>query len=146
MKRFVSHKTNTYRNAVLWIFAISMMISGIHLGTISAAAISLRQEKTPLSAETYQVPENSLYHDISTSEITGAKNANTILHCAVRNRGRALYHNIYITQFMEKHTACSLLFKTTVQHTREAVTDSICTIIRYIHNQDGEKGGLTSTK
>lgn len=139
MKLSVAHKANPYRNAILWVFAAAMVVSSIHLGTASAMAFSRYQNESPLSSETYQSTASSLYHDISTSEITGTKNASTILHCAIRNRGRALYHNSYIFEFMEKHTACSLLLMSTVRHIQQTSTDGICTIIRYIHNQDGEK-------
>lgn len=139
-KAYVFRKAYTFRKAILWVLAVSVILSGVHLELSLGAAFSQCQNRAPLSAENYHTAANKLYHDISTGEITGAKNANTILYGSIRGRGQVLYRNTVILDFMEKHTACSLLLKSVAQHSRSIGIHSICTIIRYIHNQDGEKG------
>lgn len=142
MRLLYTHKNKVYKNIILWIIAASMILSSINLDMSSAVAFSRRQNEIPLSAETCRSNTYRLYNDISTGEITGVKNTAATLDGSVQNKRRVLYHNNYLIHFMEKHTACSLIFKSLIRQSLRTGIDGVSKIIRYIHNQDGEKSRL----
>ncbi|MCH5266380.1 MAG: hypothetical protein J1F02_10805 [Lachnospiraceae bacterium] len=128
------------KSAFLWLLAATLFFAGIHAEKSSAAVYAGYQNKIPLSAQNYRTYHARLYHDISTSEITGGKSASVIIDCAKRGRKSFLYRQGSAFCGVSRPPLLPRFPGLARGQLPLPFDNTLDTVIRYIHNQDGEKG------
>ena len=128
------------RHLFLWLSAV-LLLSGIQTKAATAYS-STRPFHTPLRSPVVQYMVSWLYHDVSTGESLGTRSVKTVLDCCTRNPGRGFCRMpdpVYMRSRPDILSYPSALTARLYRQSRE--TGSIPWIIRYIHDQDGEKEG-----
>ena len=134
-----------YRKWFFMIITAVLALSGIRTGSAAACSVSPPAD-IPLSPARLQRILINPHHDVSTSEILGRKNAEALVASSIRNRTRANFRmddtGILPEQanlsFSSLYTEAALRRWNRQPHVRSW-------IIRYIHDQDGEKDGAFSS-
>ncbi|MCH5251531.1 MAG: hypothetical protein J1F22_01040 [Lachnospiraceae bacterium] len=131
---------NTQKKYIMWVLLAALILSGIHSVKTSAVIFLHAENGIPLSQSACQPASSRLYRDMCNSEIIGADRTRTVLQASLRNRGRQLFYFPYVSVLTTNHNSFSLMLKTVLTRYLETENSGISKIIRYIHNQDGEKG------
>lgn len=126
-----------------WLFLsllAAMALSGIRTGP-AACPDSFPADASRQAARLRQavaVP----YHDVLTAESLGRNNAESVIACSIRNRGKVVY-KITDSCLLADAAAFAFPFLSTGSALRRRNRQPYVRswIIRYIHDQDGEKDG-----
>ena len=126
------------------LLVLLMILSSVSAGQANASAVILPSKATPLTCRNYQSRQAMWkQNDISTSEILGIRNTLTLLEYNVRQTRRRLsYHHIDTDLKTLSYNPSFFTYKMIVSHSLNEELDSQYKIIRYIHDQDGEKDNL----
>ena len=138
-------RRHTYRKWLFLIITAVLALSGTRTGAAAACSVSPPSD-IPLSAARLQRTLLMPYRDVSTSEILGRRDAETIIAGSIRSRERANFRmddtgmlpEQTDLSFSSLYTASALRRWNRQPHVRSW-------IIRYIHDQDGEKDGAFSS-
>ena len=135
----MTHLFYKYKKQLFIWLAVVLFLSGIQTGS----AISYGSTKTlHTSPHTPAIQHivSWLYHDVSTEENLGTRSVRSILDCCIRSRGKGfcripdpIYPVSKSDVFLYAPASAAKLY----QQTREPY--ALSWIIRYIHDQDGEK-------
>ena len=138
-------RRHTYRKWLFLIITAVLALSGTRTGSAAACSVN-PPSHIPLSAARLQRTLLMPYRDVSTSEILGRRDAETIIVGSIRSRERANFRmddtgmlpEQTDLSFSSLYTASALRRWNRQPHVRSW-------IIRYIHDQDGEKDGAFSS-
>lgn len=138
-------RRHTYRKWLFLIITAVLALSGTRTGSAAACSVSPPSD-IPLSAARLQRTLFMPYRDVSTSEILGRRDAETLVAGSIRSRERANFRmddtgmlpEQTDLSFSSLYTASALRRWNRQPHVRSW-------IIRYIHDQDGEKDGAFSS-
>ncbi len=138
-------RRHTYRKWLFLIITAVLALSGTRTGSAAACSVN-PPSHIPLSAARLQRTLLMPYRDVSTSEILGRRDAETIIAGSIRSRERANFRmddtgmlpEQTDLSFSSLYTASALRRWNRQPHVRSW-------IIRYIHDQDGEKDGAFSS-
>lgn len=130
-----------------WLFLplfAAMILSGIRTGPAAAYldAFPADARQAARLRQAVTMP----YHDVLTAESLGRNNAESVIACSIRNRGKVVYK---ITDSCLLADAAAFAFpclstgSALRRRNRQPYVRSW--IIRYIHDQDGEKDGAFSS-
>lgn len=133
------YMTGKYKKLFILIVTMLMAFSVIQSEHSSALAYADSHNEIPLSTRACQVDYARLYHDVSTGEIIGVRNVRTILDCVERSRSRIIYRTSCLPYGETTLSEWSGGHSTTRQRSQTSESISLDRIIRYIHDQDGEK-------
>ena len=131
-----------------WLFlplVAAMILAGIRTGP-AAAYLDAFPPDASLQAARLQQVVIIPYHDIITAENLGRNSAESVIACSIRNRGNMIYR---ITDSCLPADAAAFAFPFLCtgpalrRRNRQLYVRSW--IIRYIHDQDGEKDGAFSS-
>jgi len=124
------------------ILSLLMILTSIHSGQATAASINLPSTAIPLSSTTYKSNAVWSNDDISTSELIGVRRASALFEYSQRSKRRQLYLDSHIPFISSTGNCENFNYKTAVKQSLATGIDSKYKIIRYIHDQDGEKDNL----
>lgn len=138
-------RRHTYRKWLFLIITAVLALSGTRTGSAAACSVSPPSD-IPLPAARLQRTLLMPYRDVSTSEILGRRDAETLVAGSIRSRERANFRmddtgmlpEQTDLSFSSLYTASALRKWNRQPHVRSW-------IIRYIHDQDGEKDGAFSS-
>lgn len=130
------------KTKLVWILSMLMLLSCIHSGQVTAASIYLPSVGVPLSPATYKSNMVWRNDDISTSEIIGIRRAGALLEYSQRTKRRQSCHETHVPFFGTLENRWIFHTKTAAKQSLVTGIDSKYKIIRYIHDQDGEKDDL----
>lgn len=130
-----------------WLFLplfAAMILSGIRTGPAAAYldAFPADARQAARLRQAVTMP----YHDVLTAERLGRNNAESVIACSIRNRGKVVY-KITDSCLLADAAAFAFPFLSTGSALRRRNRQPYVRswIIRYIHDQDGEKDGAFSS-
>lgn len=141
----MKQQTYWYRKWLFLPLFVAMILSGIRAEPVAAYANTFPSDTPPKTEKLRQIAVMP-YRDALTAEILGRKNAQSIIACSIRNRGKTIYQksdsglltDVSAFSFPSLCTASALRRRNRQPYVRSW-------IIRYIHDQDGEKDGAFSS-